>query len=213
MEQSTYALGLPTLEQQAKRYIQIGLIDRLGDFTAPLLLDQTRRLQMLRPTGNVLLALSPALCPASVMAAFMNAPGQAALSGIVADSMRDIDLFSAGPGIEIPSRTCYALEDPLLHTDRISSVPTVPGRTVLTINEAIALSIQTEGKLLEKNAFIALGSRIFMENGDIDQRVPTLGLVDNEQIEGGRVPELGWGKWVDHQKVFTFASTAKRSAE
>lgn len=213
MENSTRSFALPSLEKQAERYVEIGLIDRLADFTAAHLLEETRKLQLLQPTQNALLALSPILCPPSLMATFMVVPGEETPAGVIAEDMKDVDLFTAGPGITIPRQVAYVVEDPLMHHDRISSTPKVAGRTVLTVSEGIAWQIQTQGALIDKYGFIALGSRIFTENAEVDPRVPTLSLVTRNDLGGAQVPELGWGKWTDHQKHFGFGTTAKRSAE
>nr|WP_299300991.1 DUF5701 family protein [uncultured Brachybacterium sp.] len=207
------ATALPTFTAQAQRLIDLGVHDLAG-LPAQQLRDAAAQLGGAR--SDALLALDPALVPASALAPLMR---RGEKPGFVVEDMTDVDQF-APTGIELAGETLYLVEG-LDRGDEFENASpaealtelTARGRTPLLLTEGLHLVLQ-QPEILERNhCFMTIGSRLKKPSGSFDSRIAALWISNGTGRDGKDrkdAPKLGWCWWNNRHTWLGIASAAGR---
>lgn len=207
--------ALPRLADQAERLIALGIPEmvRLG---AELLRDFAGTAGAGRT--DALLAISPALVPASALAPLMRRGDKA---GFVVEDMTDVDRF-APADIDVPDGPLYLVADPqrgdgMADWSPEEALPAIVAedRSPLLLTEGIHWVLQ-QPDVLERNlCFMTLGSRLRKPNGAYDSRTPAIWISNGTGRDGRErrdAPKVGWCWWRNRHTWLGFASTSGRVA-
>jgi Family of unknown function (DUF5701) len=203
---------LPPVADQAERLIALGAHEVAGLSAGDL-----RGCAAHVRGAGALLALSPDLAPASVLAPLVERQGK---PGFVVTDMTDVDAFGPIAGVDLPSGPVYLVEDldrgdAMANWSPDEALPavTAAGRTPLTLTEGLSWVLQCPDVLDRNHCFMTIGSRLRKADGRLDARTPALWISNGTGRDGrGRrdAPKVGWC-WAGNRHTWLgFASTGRR---
>ena len=204
---------LPTLTDQAQRLIDLGL-HALAGLTAPQLHDAAAQHGAERT--DALLALDPALAPASTLAPLMRRGDR---PGFVVEDMTDVDAF-APTGIELPHGPLHLVEglergDELSNWTPSEALTAITDRSPLLLTEGLHWVLQQPEILERGRCFMTIGSRLTKPDGTSDSRTPALWVSGGTGRDGKDrkdAPKLGWCWWNNRHTWLGIASAGGRTA-
>jgi Family of unknown function (DUF5701) len=169
---------LPPVADQAERLIALGAHEVAGLSAGDL-----RGCAAHVRDADALLALSPDLAPASVLAPLVERQGK---PGFVVTDMTDVDAFGPIAGVDLPSGPVYLVEDldrgdAMANWSPDEALPAVTGagRTPLTLTEGLSWVLQCPDVLLHDD-------RLAAAEGRRAARRPDAGVVDQQRDGPGR---------------------------
>jgi hypothetical protein len=203
---------LPPVADQAERLIALGAHEVAGLSAGDL-----RGCAAHVRDAGALLALSPDLAPASVLAPLVERQGK---PGFVVTDMTDVDAFGPIAGVDLPSGPVYLVEDldrgdAMANWSPDEALPAVTGagRTPLTLTEGLSWVLQCPDVLDRNHCFMTIGSRLRKADGRLDARTPALWISNGTGRDGrGRrdAPKVGWC-WAGNRHTWLgFASAGRR---
>jgi hypothetical protein len=209
------ATALPPVTDQAERLIALGAHDRAG-MSARRLRDAARALPD-GGDGRSLLAVDPALAPASTLAPLLR---RADKPGFVVVDMADVDSFGPIEGLVVPEGPLYLVQRPdrgdeMANWSPDEALPAIRGasRTPLLVTEGIAWLLQRPEVLERGRCFMTIGSRLRRPDGRIDARTPAIWISGGTGRDGAGnrdAPKVGWC-WAGNRHTWLgFASAAGR---
>ncbi|NLZ87731.1 MAG: hypothetical protein GX912_12230 [Gammaproteobacteria bacterium] len=208
------AAVLPTLTAQAQRLIDLG-VHALAGTSVQELHDAAAQLGGGRT--DALLALDPALVPASALAPLMRRGDR---PGFVVEDMTDVDRFEP-TGIDLPHGPVYLVEglergDDLSNWTPEEALPAIAARdrSPLLLTEGLHWVLQQPEILERGRCFMTIGSRLTKPDGKPDSRTPALWISNGTGRDGTQrknAPKLGWCWWGNRHTWLGIASAAHRS--
>ena len=207
--------GLPSASDQAERLIALGVHER-AELTATALRDAARALPD-GDDGRSLLAVHPAVAPASVLTSLLR---RADKPGFVVVDMADVDSFGPIDGISVPNGPVYLAQRPdrgdeMANWSPDEALPAIlgAGRSPLLLTEGIAWLLQRVEVLERGRCFMTIGSRLRRPDGRGDARTPAIWISGGTGRDGAanrNAPKVGWC-WAGNRHTWLgFASCAGR---
>ncbi|MGB0101050.1 MAG: DUF5701 family protein [Nocardioides sp.] len=202
-----------TLAEQAQNLVDLG-VHELADISADDLRAHARKLP---ETPGTILAVHPALAPASRLATLLSRHHK---PGFVVADLTDLDQFEPIESVEVPDAPLYLVHDVTRgdemrnwSPDEALAAITSSGRSPLTISEGISWLLQ-EPKLLEPNhCFMTIASRL-SRGSRLDARTPAIwisGGTGRDGKDAKDAPKVGWC-WAGNRHTWLgFATTSHRS--
>lgn len=205
--------GLPPLDQQAERLIELGVHEVAGLSAR----DLRRAVNIGSPQGG-LLVIHPSRAPASRLAPLLERGGK---HGFVVVDMPDVDKFTPIETVTLPESPVYSVEDidrgdQLANWSPDEALPaiTAAGRTPVTLGEGIQWLLQQPLALERNHCFMTIASRLRKANGVLDARTPALWISNGTGRDGVAnrdAPKVGWC-WAGNRHTWlSFASVAGRN--
>ena len=166
---------------------------------------------------DALLALDPALVPASALAPLMRRGDR---PGFVVEDMTDVDRFEP-TGIDLPHGPVYLVEglergDDLSNWTPEEALPAIAARdrSPLLLTEGLHWVLQQPEILERGRCFMTIGSRLTKPTGKLDSRTPALWISNGTGRDGKDrkdAPKVGWCWWGNRHTWLGIASAARRS--
>lgn len=208
----TTAFTLPTVADQARRLIDLGVHD-IARIPARTFSDVAER----AGTAPALLAVHPTLVPASALAPLVKVNGK---PGFVVVDMTDVDDFDAVAAAPLPDAPVYLVLEPdrgdeMANWSPDEALPAITdaGRTPLTLTEGLHWLLQRPETLERNHCFMTIGSRRTKPDGKLDSRTPALWISNGGGRDGKLnkdAPKVGWC-WAGNRHTWLgFASAASR---
>lgn len=145
-----------------------------------------------------ILAVHPALVPASRLAPLLRHAGRA---GFVVEDMTDVDAFAPIDTVTVPDLPVYVVYSPVRGDEMRNwspdeALPAIhaAGRTPLTLAEGISWLLQEPAVLLAGSCFMTIGSRKQSGPG-VDPRAPAIWISRGTGRDGPQrrnAPKVGW---------------------
>lgn len=167
-------------------------------------------------------AVHPSFVPAAALAPLLEREGT---PGFVVEDMTDLAEFVPIPGVRIPERPLYLVDDPergdeMRNWSPDEALPDIVarGRTPLTVSEGICWLLADPGRLEPNHCFMTIASRKPKARpaGALDARTPALWISGGTGRDGKArkgAPKVGWC-WAGNRHTWLgFASAAGRRHE
>ena len=210
---STAQRGLPSLDQQVERLIELGVHELAGLSALEL-----RTVAKGDSFVGALLVIHPKCVPASSLAPLLERDGK---QGFVVVDMPDVDDFLPIDQVVLPTSALYVVHDvergdQMANWSPEEALPaiTAQGRTPLTLGEGIHWLLQEPGVLARNHCFMTIASRRHKSNGALDARTPALWISNGTGRDGAayrNAPKVGWC-WAGNRHTWLgFASAAGRT--
>jgi len=208
-------VSLSPVLRQVERLVALGVHERAG-----LSAQELRGAAAALSTGGderSVLALDPALAPASVLAPLMS---RAARPGFIVVDMTDVDEFAPLDTVAVPESPVYLVRSPdrgdeMANWSPHEALPAIlaAGRTPLLLTEGITWVLQQPEILQPGTCFMTIGSRLRRPGGRLDARTPALwisGGTGRDGVARRGAPKVGWC-WAGNRHTWLgFASGAGR---
>lgn len=205
--------GLPPLDDQAERLIELGVHEVAGL--------SARTLRSAANTGSTdggLLVVHPSRAPASKLVSLLERRGK---HGFVVVDLPDLDLFTPIEQVMLPDGPAYFVDDidrgdQMANWSPNEALPAIleAGRTPLTLSEGILWLLQQPHALERNHCFMTIASRLRKPNGVLDPRTPALWISNGTGRDGTAnrdAPKVGWC-WAGNRHTWLgFASAAGRN--
>lgn len=205
------SLALPTSSAQVERLVTLG-VHELAGLSATTL----RGFAADVPDGT-LLALHPAILPASALAPLVSVHGKQAF---VVTDMADLDEFDAV--MDLPDAPVYLVDgvdrgDEMRNwsPDEAELSIAAAGRTPLLVTEGLHWLLHRPEALERGSCFMTIGSRKRKLKGNFDTRTPALWISNGTGRDGPEhrdAPKVGWCWWGNRHTWLGMASAAGRRA-
>jgi hypothetical protein len=199
---------LPSLTDQARRLVELGVHDHAGVSSDCLLAAAA--------AGDGDLLVTPA--PASVLAPLVRLGDK---PGFVVQDMTDVDGFRPLPETARPAGT-YAVRgldrgDAWRNRTPAETLPEIlaAGRSPLTVEEGLHWVLQDPAVLERNHCFMTIGSRLRRPDGTYDARTPALWISNGSGRDGrdrAGAPKLGWCWWGNRHTWLGIASAGGRTS-
>ncbi|MEE3852186.1 DUF5701 family protein [Gordonia sp. LSe1-13] len=211
------ALHLPDLSSQARRLIELGLLDLgVGALSESEIASAVAGVDC--PEGSLLVP-GPNLVAPSKLAPLLSRAGK---PGFVVVDMTDLDDFAPIAGVDVPDAPFYVVSglergDEMANWSPDEALPAITGagRTPMTIGEGIAWLLQQPEQLEPNHCFMTIGSRLRKANGKLDARTPAIWISGGTGRDGRErkgAPKVGWC-WAGNRHTWLgFGSVARRFA-
>ncbi|MEE4023884.1 DUF5701 family protein [Gordonia sp. PKS22-38] len=211
------ALHLPDLASQARRLIELGLVDLgVGALSESEIISAVTGVDC---PEDSLLVPGPNLVAPSKLAPLLSRAGK---PGFVVVDMTDLDDFAPIAGVDVPEAPFYVVSglergDEMANWSPDEALPAVTGagRTPMTIGEGIAWLLQQPEQLEPNHCFMTIGSRLRKANGKLDARTPAIWISGGTGRDGRErkgAPKVGWC-WAGNRHTWLgFGSVARRFA-
>ena len=205
-------MPLPSLTDQARRLVELGVHDLAGVSSDDLLAVASAAPST--SAGELIVTGAPA----SALTPLLRLDGPA---GFVVEDMTDVDDFRPTPEAVVPGRvhTVAGLDRGDAHRDRTPE-ETLPvllgaGRSPLTVEEGLHWALVDPGVLERNHCFMTIGSRLRRVDGSYDARTPALWISNGTGRDGRHragAPKLGWCWWGNRHTWLGIASCTERSS-
>ncbi len=216
---------LPSLADQAKRLVELGVPGLLGQEPGEVV----RAASALEATvgkesAGSLLVPTPRSCSYADLMRLVTHKGH---PGFVVEDFTDASDFVAVSGpdskpVELPSSPWYLLEDPRRGDEFENASPAEAladisnqGRIALTMVEGIFWLLQNPSALERNHCFMTIGSRKPKAKGAFDSRTPALWISNGTGRDGKEhrdAPKLGWCWWNNRHTWLGIAHAQERIA-
>ena len=192
--------------------------ERLVDLAVPGLSADLVRAAGRAARAGSLLAVHPALLPASRLTELVEREGRRAF--VVADLV-DVDDLGPIEQVVVPDAPVYVVHAPdrgdeLANWSPDEALPELVGRgrSPLTLTEGLHWLLHQPAALERNRCFMTIGSRLRRPDGRLDTRTPALWLSNGTGRDGRErrnSPKVGWC-WAGNRHTWLgFASAAGRS--
>jgi uncharacterized protein DUF5701 len=205
-------MSLPTLSEQARRLIDLGVPGAAAESVKLLdgWLDRA-------DSDDALLVVHPSVAPASALVPLLQIDGK---TGFVVTDMADVDRFESI--VPLPDSPLYVITgvdrgDEMTNWTPDEALPAIAtaGRTPLTLNEGLCWLLQRPAALERNRCFMTIASRLRKPSGRLDARTPAIWFSNGTGRDGPEnrdAPKVGWC-WAGNRHTWLgFASAAARVA-
>jgi hypothetical protein len=205
-------MSLPTLSEQARRLIDLG-VPGAAEESVKLLDGWPDRANF----DDALLVVHPSVAPASTLVPLLQIDGK---TGFVVTDMADVDLFESI--VPLPDSSHYVVTgvdrgEEMANWTADEALPAIAAsdRTPLTLNEGLFWLLQQPAALERNRCFMTIASRLQKPSGRLDARTPAIWFSNGTGRDGPKnrdAPKVGWC-WAGNRHTWLgFASAAARLA-